>query len=331
MILLYGRLDDPPFTSTVEALQIAGAEYVLLDQTTLDREALCIEVGPAAVRGALVVAGQQVPLDSLHSVYARPLELPGRRRDPGAALIHEQLLEWLDVAPALVVNRPRAMQANASKPLQIQLIGEAGFVVPDTLVTSDPDEARAFWREHGRIVYKSVSGVRSIVQEMDERAGDRLDRLRALPVQFQALVPGIDVRVHVVGDRAFAAEIVGSGVDYRYSARNGGAVSMSATTLPRDVARRCVTLSQQMGLALSGIDLRRRPDGAFVCFEVNPMPAYTYFETHSGLPISSALAELLIHGAAETSEVMDGTRDREPHVARRNDRRVADASAVGRL
>src|SRR5262249_21182572 len=141
----------------------------------------------------------------------------------------------------------------------------------------------------------------------------------------------IDVRVHVVGDRAFAAEIVGSGVDYRYSARNGGAVSMSATTLPHDVARRCVTLSQQMGLALSGIDLRRRPDGAYVCFEVNPMPAYTYFETHSGLPIGSALAELLINGPAETIEVMDGTRDREPHVARRNDRRVADASAVGRL
>src|SRR5262245_61621153 len=245
MILIYGRLDDPPLSSTLEALQEAGTEYLLLEQTTLDREELYLEIGARGIDGALTAAGQTISLASVQSVYARPLELNARLRCGTAAIIHEQLLEWLDVAPALVVNRPRAMQANASKPLQIQLIGEAGFLVPDTLVTSNPDDARAFWREHGRIVYKSVSGVRSIVQEMDDRAGDRLDRLRALPVQFQALVPGIDVRVHVVGDRAFAAEIVGSGVDYRYSARNGGAVSMSATTLPHDVARRCVTLSQQ--------------------------------------------------------------------------------------
>ena len=331
MILLYGRLDDPPFASTVDALQLAGAEYVLLDQTTLDREELCIEVGPSAVRGTLVVAGQQVPLDVVHSVYARPLELATRRRDSGAALLHEQLLEWLDVAPALVVNRPCAMQANASKPLQIQLIGDAGFLVPETLVTSDADEARAFWREHRRIIYKSVSGVRSIVREMDERAAERLSRLSSLPVQFQQFVPGVDVRVHVVGDRTFAAAIVGSGTDYRYSSRDGGAVSMTAMELPRDVTRRCVALSQQMGLPLSGIDLRRRPDGAYVCFEVNPMPAYTYFEANSGLPISSALADLLVTGAVEPIEVMDGSGYREPHMAWRNDRRVADASAAGGL
>jgi ribosomal protein S6-L-glutamate ligase RimK-like protein len=331
MILMYGRLDDPPFSSTVEALQLAGAEYVLLDQTTLDREELCIEVGPAAVRGTLVVAGQQVPLDSLHSVYARPLELPARRRDSGAALLHEQLLEWLDVAPTLVVNRPRAMQANASKPLQIQLIADAGFLVPETLVTSDADDARAFWRQHGRIVYKSVSGVRSIVKEMDDGAAARLGRLSALPVQFQQFVPGVDVRVHVVGNRTFAAAIVGSGVDYRYSSRDGGAVTMTAMELPRDVAQRCITLSQQMDLPLSGIDLRRRPDGAYVCFEVNPMPAYTYFEAHADLPISSALAELLINGAVEPTEVMDGSGYREPHVAWRDDRRVSDASAAGGL
>src|SRR4029079_4456173 len=60
MILLYGRLDDPPFSSTVEALQLAGAEYALLDQATLDRQELCIEVGPDAIRGTLVVAGQEV-------------------------------------------------------------------------------------------------------------------------------------------------------------------------------------------------------------------------------------------------------------------------------
>jgi RimK-like ATP-grasp domain len=330
MILIYGRLDDPPLASTVEALQEAGASFVLLEQTTLDREELCIEVSPGGVGGSLVVAGQELPLDSVHSIYARALELPvhswDRVRAASARLLHQQLWEWLDVSPALVVNRPRAMHANGSKPLQIQLIGESGFLVPETLVTSDEAEAREFWRRHGRVVYKSASGVRSIVQELDERAAARLGRLQALPVQFQAFVPGIDVRVHVVGTRTFAAAIVGSGTDYRYSALKGGETTLTATDLAPDVAARCVALSRQMELPFSGIDLRRRPDGAYVCFEVNPMPAYTYFEAHTGLPISQALCEMLISGLAEPVEVADGTSHRESDPTCWNHRRSPAAS-----
>src|SRR4030095_4971213 len=302
MILIYGRMDDPPLSTTVEALQEAGAEYTLLEQSALDREDLHVEVGPCGVRGNLVASGQDVPLESVHSVCARPLELPSHHWDHAATArartVHEQLFEWLDVAQALVVNRPRTMQANGSKPLQIQLIGESGFLVPETLVTSDEAEARHFWRQHRRVVYKSISGVRSIVQELDERAAARLGRLAWLPVQFQEFVPGVDVRVHVVGDRAFAAEITGAGIDYRYSARQGGEATLTAVDLHTELGRRCIVLSRQRGLPLSGIDLRRRPDGAYVCFEVNPMPAYSYFEAHTGLPISRALSRLLIEGLA---------------------------------
>jgi len=298
VILVYGRLDDPPLASTVEALEKEGAQYVLLDQTVLDREELCIEVGPTGVHGSLIAAGQELLLDNVQSVYTRPLELPlgsfDRTRAAGARLLHEQLIEWFDVAAALVINRPRAMVANGSKPLQIQLIGEAGFLVPQTLVTSNESEARDFWRQHGRVVYKSSSGVRSIVQELDNRSMARLQLLTALPVQFQEFVPGVDIRVHVVGDRCFAAEIVSPSIDYRYAGRDGGDATLTAAELTPEVAAHCVALSQMMELPLSGIDLRRRPDGAYVCFEVNPMPAYTYFEAHTGLPIGQALAKLLM-------------------------------------
>jgi glutathione synthase/RimK-type ligase-like ATP-grasp enzyme len=300
MILIYGRMDDPPLSSAVEALQEAGAAYVLIEQSALDREELCVAVGPRGIDGTLVVGGQEVPFESIRSVYARPLEAPASRWDQAAAAhartVHEQLVEWLDVSPALVVNRPRAMQSNGSKPLQIQLIGEGGFLVPETLVTSDEAEAREFWRQHGRLVYKSVSGVRSIVQELDGRSAMRLGHLAALPVQLQQFVPGVDVRVHVVGDRVYAAEIEGVGIDYRYSAQHGREAALRAVELPAELEERCIKLSRRMGLPLSGIDLRRRPDGAYVCFEVNPMPAYSYFESHTGLPIGRALAELLMTG-----------------------------------
>jgi hypothetical protein len=327
MILVYGRLDDPPTSRTVEALQEAGSECVILEQTALERDGLQIELGPHGVDGALVVAGHLIPLDCVHSIFARPLEL-ARRRPHGVAaeparLLHEQFFEWLDVAPSLVVNRPRAMQPNASKPLQIQLIGAAGFLVPETLVTNSKDEVLAFWREHGRVVYKSASGTRSIVQELDDCAAERLDRVAVLPSQFQAFVPGVDVRVHVVGDRTFAAEIMSSGTDYRYAQREGGETTLAAIELPRDVAARCVSLSRQMELPLSGVDLRRRPDGAYVCLEVNPMPAYTYFEAGTGLLISQALAEMLIGGKEEHS---NGPSGREPDETSRANCGAAAAS-----
>ena len=63
--------------------------------------------------------------------------------------------------------------------------------------------------------------------------------------------------------------------------------------MPVDVASRCVELAEALDLPLAGIDLRRRPDGQYVCFEVNPMPAYSYYESNTGLPISLALADLL--------------------------------------
>ncbi len=298
MILLYGRLDDRPLAATAEALDEAGARYLLLDQAALDREELYLEIDSSGVTGTLTVAGEAIPLPSLHSIYARPLELPARRWDAAGAgrarRFHELFFEWLEIAPALVVNRPGAMQTNSSKPLQAQLIGEAGFLVPETLVTSDPAEARAFWERLGPVIYKSASGIRSIVRQMDASAAERLRLLPFLPVQFQELVPGIDVRVHVVGTQTYAAEIRSSGIDYRYA--QAGESALEAIELPAEVAERCVELSRRLNLPLSGIDLRRRPDGVYFCFEVNPMPAYTYFEAHTGLPIARELAGLLIRG-----------------------------------
>jgi hypothetical protein len=321
MIVVYGRLDDPPIKRLIEALQDAGAQYVLIELTVLDREHLRIDIGSQGVDGCLVVAGQEIPLASVRSVYARPLELQRRWSTPGAAarvrVLHEQFLEWLDVARALVVSRPRAMQFNASKPLQAQLIGEAGFAVPQTLVTNDEAEARAFWRAHHRVIFKSVSGVRSIVQELDERTAQRLDRLALLPTQFQAYVPGMDVRVHVVGKRTFTAEISSPVTDYRYAGRAGAEASLAAMELPHEVADRCVALAERMELPLAGIDLRRRPDGEFVCFEVNPMPAYTYYESHTGLPISQALAALLIGSDGKWMEDDHGSGNRESHADQR--------------
>ena len=131
------------------------------------------------------------------------------------------MVTWLDVAAARIVNRPRAMHSNSSKPFQAQVIARTGFEVPESLVTNDPEQVRRFADRVGPLVFKSTSGIRSIVRRVDEGYADRLERVRALPTQFQALVEGEDVRVHVVAGEVFATRIRSDATDYRYAGRDG--------------------------------------------------------------------------------------------------------------
>jgi glutathione synthase/RimK-type ligase-like ATP-grasp enzyme len=117
--------------------------------------------------------------------------------------------------------------------------------------------------------------------------------LHSLPTQFQNYVPGTDVRVHVVGDEVFATEVISDALDYRYAHQTGLDVELVETTLDQAEENRCRRLAAYMGLPLCGIDLRRRPDGRFVCFEANPMPAFSFCEVVTGQPISAALVRLL--------------------------------------
>src|SRR5204863_7380639 len=132
------------------------------------------------------------------------------------------LWRWLDIAPSRVLNRAYAMASNSSKPYQAQVIRGCGFDVPETLVTNDPVLALEFHARHSRVVFKSTSSVRSIVHELDAAALARLEHIRWCPVQFQAFVEGVDVRVHVVGEEVYATRVCSAATDYRYAGDGDG-------------------------------------------------------------------------------------------------------------
>jgi len=82
----------------------------------------------------------------------------------------------------------------------------------------------------------------------------------------------------------------------------------------RDLADRCRAMAAGMHLAVAGIDLRRTPDERWICFEVNPSPAFSYYEQATGQPIAQAIAQLL----ART----DTFRSRASHKAKHTSSRV---------
>lgn len=310
MILLWGHASDEALRAVHAALAGRGADVAFYDQRRVLETDVELAVG-AEVSGTLRVSDDTLDLGTVMAAYIRPFDsrwLPAVR-DAGpesaewrhAVCVEDALISWSDLAPGLVINRPAAMTSNSSKPFQAALIRDCGFAVPDTLVTTDAAAAREFWRTHGTVVYKSVSSSRSMVSRLTPQQADRLDDIRWCPTQFQQHVPGIDCRVHVVGDRVFACEIVSEADDYRFAVAQHQPVDLRRAELPDDIARRCRALASSLGLIVAGIDLRRTPGGEWFCFEANAVPLFTYYQDATGDRMDAAIAELLLDAAARPS------------------------------
>ncbi|EOD69163.1 ATP-grasp domain-containing protein [Amycolatopsis vancoresmycina] len=306
-ILLWGLLRDHPIAAVRERLRQLGAPVRFLDQRRVLDTTVRVDGGRFS-RTVVTVDGEEFDLDRVHAAYLRPHDstrLPAlRTRTPSspewrhAAGVDQVLTAWSDRTPAYVLNRPAAAASNGSKPYQLRAIAAAGFFVPPTLVTNDPDQVEAFAREHGEVIVKSASGVRSRVRRLGPADAARMADVATCPTQFQRHVPGTDVRVHVVGAEVFAAEVDSDADDYRYARVQGHRDPvLTGIDLPAGVAARCQDLSKRLRLPVAGVDLRRTPDGEWYCFEVNPSPGFTYYESRTGQPIAAAVAGLLAAAA----------------------------------
>jgi glutathione synthase/RimK-type ligase-like ATP-grasp enzyme len=300
MILVWSVLKDSAASAVAAALERLGGDARFFDQNDALEAGLELSVD-SGVTGRLQLPGGDIRLDEISAAYIRPHEsrrlqtiasAPEHAQTSVAALDHA-LLGWCEITPARVVNRPSAMASNHSKPYQSSIIHAQGFDVPETLVTTDKDALEAFWEKHQSIVYKSISGVRSIVTEVTPAHRERFAALANCPTQFQQWIPGTDFRAHVVGGEVFGCRIESSATDYRYPDREEDAPKIQAQELPADIAERCGRLAASLGLLLAGIDLRCTPDERWFCFEVNPSPGFTYYEQASGQPIADAIAHLL--------------------------------------
>jgi glutathione synthase/RimK-type ligase-like ATP-grasp enzyme len=303
VILLWGPNTDGPLGAVRTALDRISAPVFLLDQTRAAETGIALSVG-AGIAGEIGLAGASCDLSLVSAAYLRCHI--GRDVAPGAAQDHALarhadrldglMSAFLEVSDARMVNPAEAMATNGSKPYQASIIAAHGFAVPDTLITTDTEAVEAFAARHGEVIYKSISGIRSIVQRLRPRDADRLADIAWCPTQFQQYIPGRDYRIHVVGDDTFAAEIVSEADDYRYAARDGEATTVEASRIPAFLDDRCRALAATLGLVVAGIDLRLTPQGEWYCFEVNPSPAFTYYAAATGQPIAQAIAALLAAG-----------------------------------
>jgi hypothetical protein len=309
LIFLWGHAADQALRAVYESLLKHGAEVAFYDQ----REVLDTEIElivDERVGGTLRVKHETIDLAEITAAYIRPFDSrwlskvkaagPASNEWRHALAIEDALLSWSEFVPAFVVNRPSAMAANTSKPYQAALINSCGFAIPETLVTTDAEAVREFQSRHGEIIYKSISSARSVVSRLSKIQLDKLDDISWCPTQFQQYIPGKDYRVHVVDEAIFTCEIVCKEDDYRFALDQKESVQLKPFDLPDELAQRCRQLAKHLDLSVAGIDLRLSPDGQWVCFEVNGVPGFTYYQEACNHRIDDHIARLLIDKSAHT-------------------------------
>jgi len=305
VILVVSHAGDEHAGPVLAALRRLGARGRLLDLAAYPaRGGAVLRCGEGAEGWSLEDAAGRVRAAEIDAVWwRRPREFrPAPGLSPAqAAFSYRQTVEamggfWASLR-ARWVNDPWAQLSAAHKPRQLEAGRRAGLVVPPTLVTNVPREARAFLRAHRDAVCKSLHatpGDWHPTRRLEADDLERIDEVRFAPVILQRYVPGVDVRVTAVGGRLFAAAVdaraTRSPEDFRPVFDES---KVEPCRLPAPVVRRLRALLRELGLAYAAVDLRRTEAGEHVFLEANPAGQWLFVEWRTGQPITAAVAALL--------------------------------------
>jgi MvdC family ATP-grasp ribosomal peptide maturase len=217
------------------------------------------------------------------------------------------------------VNNPQLSMEAENKLRQLRVASEVGLIIPRTLTTNDPEQARDFFKElGGKMVAKllrplSVSmGADSLfVYTNDVREEDlaEAEMLRHSPMVFQERISkAIEMRIAYVDGVCFVGAIEASGslrgrTDWRLA--DPDECPWIRAEIPENIETRLRALMRRLGLVYGAIDMIKTPEGEHVFLEVNPSGEWGMLERDLSYPISEALAEALLKTAGGNDDGFD--------------------------
>ena len=304
MLLILSEPGDAHIPFILPTLKARNVEYMWFDPADYPARAqLTFGVGSAGVtRRTLRTADAEVDLSRVTAVWDRRPGTPhaGSAVDDASQRAFVELASrvfaqgfWETLDTRWLPAHPATVRRAENKLVQLDLAARIGFTVPETLITNDPHEFLDFHADqHGRLVTKSLVNIdvkraaqahvvvfTHVVQRRDVMNDQSL---RHAPAIFQPYVDKhSEIRVTVVGDRVFAAEIASQSsrlTRYDWRHYDDPSVRYSPHTLPIDVERRCLQLVERLGLAFGAIDLILTPSGDYVFLEINANGQWGFIE-----------------------------------------------------
>ena len=210
----------------------------------------------------------------------------------------------LEAAGRLVLNPPRSLEIAIDKYLTTARLADAGLPVPRTAVAQDTETVRRHYAAlGGDVVAKPLFG----------SCGRGLERLRSLddvtaflsrqpadsPVYLQEFVPHPhgDLRILLVGERAFAIRRHNRSDDWRTNMSLGGSAEPAeATPAMLDLALRATAAT---GTEIAGVDLLPAADGRLLVLEVNAVPGWKAVSSVLSIDIAAEVIRLVEQRASQ--------------------------------
>jgi glutathione synthase/RimK-type ligase-like ATP-grasp enzyme len=337
-IVIVSRLADPHTDFMVQHLLAMGHEPIRLNTDDIPLDTALSFHFPhdgGTWRGHIAIQTSRRVLDREHvrsiwwrrpgAYFGLPPELSEQEREFAKGEIDQILRGFWSLLDCYWISYPEHIRQASWKMEQLQRAARYGFDVPRTLLTSDPDEARAFYDTcKGQMIFKVLSDPFLGATRMADKHPDQplpvsretkttlitetelehLESVRLVPCLFQEYIPKrTELRVTIIGDELFVAEIdsqarESTSVDWRQWHDGGFDIPYRQAMLPVEIAERCMALVRSYHLNFSALDLILTPDGRYVFVENNPNGQFIWVEKRvPELKMTEALAACLIRGA----------------------------------
>nr|WP_202487290.1 ATP-grasp ribosomal peptide maturase [Streptomyces sp. SID8354] len=199
----------------------------------------------------------------------------------------------------LYVNHPHRIGDAEFKPSGLSAAAAAGFRLPPTLITSNPDAAKSFIRRHGPVLYKPLSaplyrdedGVSCTVKVADVTVDEIDEAVGGTAHLFQQRIDkAADIRVTVIGDRIFAVRIDSDLLDWR---TDYSRLTYSVVRPPQDITKALGAYLAHFRLVFGAFDFAVDHEGQWWFLECNPSGQWAWLGPETGLPMVAAMADLL--------------------------------------
>lgn len=324
MILILSAPHDPHAEVVAQKLRDRSAEYLWFDTEKFPASSgIEVSFGAAAKPTyRLQYEGETLDLRTVSAIWHRRPGLPEAAESITDAGVRgwvcqesQSLLEgvWNTLDCLHVSGADQARYAAENKLKQLDLASRLGFAIPRTLITNRPECLfEAFSKFDGAAITKALSNPliprsegrveewSAFTRPIHRRDLGYLASIKYAPVVIQEYVPKLlEVRATVVGSQVFAAAIHSQESqrarhDWRHYDFDN--TPHEAHALPDYVSQLCVQFVQSLNLNFGAIDLVLTPDGKYVFLEINPSGQWLWIEELTDLPISDAIADLLLAG-----------------------------------
>jgi glutathione synthase/RimK-type ligase-like ATP-grasp enzyme len=313
-VLVIGQQPDPHIEVIRDIVTKKGSQVVLFDMYRPEDSKVGLVIDQTIGSAYIVSKELTLGLSEISSIWWRVKPFIYKNSDSGINGLWTEFAqrEWQKVLNSLEFFASNALFVNSrisdfyasNKCIQLMIAKEVGFNIPNTLVSNDSSNISSFLNANGDTIYKTISWYseppdkviftsRVTIRDIQSST----ESIRISPGIFQKRIEKkYELRITTIGSKFFAVSIDSQKrsdtlLDWR---RNQFDLNYSSYKLPKRIKQMIAKMNKKLGLNYAAYDFIVTPDNEYCFLEVNPLGQWLWIEHKTNLPISLALAELLL-------------------------------------